>query len=450
MTKKTAGKKMVVGHGAPNKTMGKKILWLVTSPAMVMSFYRPLLLALRDAGFELHLATNMVGDTAGAALYRWCQDNSQDNSQDDKQDNNADNRMANGRRSLMGNIYCYHWSISRGGRNPLTEWRSLVHAWLLCRRIAPDMVNAITLKAVLYGGLAARFSGRRVLGHLTGLGFVFISRGWLARLVRLGLRFFLPFIFNHGRNRLLVMNSDDQQLMAGHFGVKADHLVRVAGVGVDSDFFSPTFLLTEKHKPQRPLRVVTMARLLHDKGIVTFCRAAMLVHGQMITKEERGKKLLTKAMPPIEFFIYGDRDGQNPSGLSLAEVKELEKKYNTSGVRFMGHVADQRGALAAADVVVLWSRREGLPQVLAEAAALQKPLIALDAPGSRAVCRHGRSGLLVSEDSAIALAWALEKLLRDAGLRKKLGAGGRRLVLAELSQAIIHQKMLRLFYQMCA
>jgi glycosyltransferase involved in cell wall biosynthesis len=68
---------------------------------------------------------------------------------------------------------------------------------------------------------------------------------------------------------------------------------------------------------------------------------------------------------------------------------------------------------------------EGLPRALLEAAATGRPLIVSDVPGCRHFVRHEREGLIVPAGDAAALAAAIERLVTDRVLARRLGANAR-------------------------
>lgn len=98
----------------------------------------------------------------------------------------------------------------------------------------------------------------------------------------------------------------------------------------------------------------------------------------------------------------------------------------TEFVHFLGHRADAVRLLGALDVLVLPSSFEGMPNVLLEAMAASKPVIATRIPGVVEVVEDERTGLLVPPKRPYELARALARLLSDAGLAKSLGEAGRR------------------------
>jgi glycosyltransferase involved in cell wall biosynthesis len=105
-------------------------------------------------------------------------------------------------------------------------------------------------------------------------------------------------------------------------------------------------------------------------------------------------------------------------------------------VRFLGNLAQDEVArwFAAADVAVVPSVRDdsgnvdGLPNTVLEALASATPLVATPAGGIGAVVEDGRTGVLVAERDSGALAYAVESLLRNATLRRRIGDDGRALI----------------------
>ncbi len=95
-------------------------------------------------------------------------------------------------------------------------------------------------------------------------------------------------------------------------------------------------------------------------------------------------------------------------------------------VTLVGH-QDQDSLIAwyqAMDLFVLSSLREGLPNVLLEAMALQVPVVATSVGGVPALISDEADGLLVEPDSDEQLAGAIQRMLTDAPLRTRLAAGG--------------------------
>jgi glycosyltransferase involved in cell wall biosynthesis len=87
-------------------------------------------------------------------------------------------------------------------------------------------------------------------------------------------------------------------------------------------------------------------------------------------------------------------------------------------------------------IIVLASRSEGMGRILIEAAAAGKCRVASRVGGIPTVVDDGRDGVLVRKEDAEGLAVALEMLISDPGLRRRLGEAARLRAATEFSPAI--------------
>jgi glycosyltransferase involved in cell wall biosynthesis len=104
-------------------------------------------------------------------------------------------------------------------------------------------------------------------------------------------------------------------------------------------------------------------------------------------------------------------------------------------VQLVGWQSDVKGWFEAMDVFALSSRREGLPNVLLEAMALEVPCVATRIAGIPKLITDGSDGLLVPAGDQAALTEALRRVLSDAGLRERFRAEGRRTIESRYSFA---------------
>jgi len=129
---------------------------------------------------------------------------------------------------------------------------------------------------------------------------------------------------------------------------------------------------------------------------------------------------LVRRFPDLAVVVVGDghlREQLVDQSVSLGVA---------DNVRLVGHRADARVLLDAADVFVLPSLHEGMPLVLLEAMDAGLPVVATRVIGSEEVVVDEETGLLVRARDPGALASALGRLLDDLGLRAGLGAAGKR------------------------
>ena len=117
-------------------------------------------------------------------------------------------------------------------------------------------------------------------------------------------------------------------------------------------------------------------------------------------------------------------------------------------VEVVGPSIDIPGEYGRGHIAVLPSYREGLPKSLLEAAACGRPMVSTDVPGCREVCIDGETGILVPAHAVEPLADALECLIRDVALRKRLGENARRCAEEVFAEDIINAKTLALYEKM--
>ncbi|MFN3477058.1 MAG: glycosyltransferase, partial [Candidatus Methylomirabilales bacterium] len=117
--------------------------------------------------------------------------------------------------------------------------------------------------------------------------------------------------------------------------------------------------------------------------------------------------------------------GEGPLRPSL---EQLSQELGLARCRFTGFREDIPNLLWLMDVFALPSILEGLPQVLLEALAAARPVVATRIDGITEVVQHGTTGLLVPPQDPTALADAIILLLKDQGLARRLGEAGRKLV----------------------
>jgi glycosyltransferase involved in cell wall biosynthesis len=296
----------------------------------------------------------------------------------------------------LAELGCRHvpLAMDNKGTNPLRDAGLFLRYLMVLRRERPAAFLGWTIKPNVYGSLAARLLGVPVINNVSGLGTAFLSAGWLNRVVRLLYR----AAFARSA-RVFFQNRDDLALFAASHLVRPDQAGLLPGSGVDLQHFAPAPLV--RRPPGDGPVFLLVARLLWDKGVAEYVKAAQLVKA---------------AVPGARFQLLGFLDVENRTAVPRASV---ETWVRDGVVEYLGHADDVRPHLAAADCVVLPSYREGTPRSLLEAAAMARPLIATDVPGCREVVDEGINGWLCRPANADDLA---ERMLRFATLDEKARA----------------------------
>ncbi|MFC5325600.1 glycosyltransferase family 4 protein [Bradyrhizobium oligotrophicum] len=371
----------------PRSASPRRLLYVANEDFAFLMHRLPMARAARDAGYEVHVATNVNAGAAAIAAERFV---------------------------------LHPIPFRRGGLSPSSALPTIRAIRAVEAAINPDVVHHSGLQSSVLGSLAALGRATPVVNAMTGLGYVFTSASWRSRLLKQGLLWLLPRLMNRAPSCVLVQNPDDRDALQA-MGVRADKITLIPGSGVDTDRFQPL------PEPNGPITFGFAGRLLTDKGV----RALVAAH-RLLRQRGRDDQLL----------IAGSPDPANPASVSALEV---EAWRNEPGITLLGQIKDITELWRRCHIAVLPSHREGLPVSLLEAAACGRPLISTDAPGCREIAIHGQTGLSVPVEDPTALAQAMAQLATSPELRARYGQAARQLVEDKLSARIIGRSIVALY-----
>jgi glycosyltransferase involved in cell wall biosynthesis len=378
-----------------DRAAGKKLLFLQTEDWTFWSHRLPLARAAKKAGYDVTIALRVD---------------------------------AHGERLKGEGFRLIHVPWRRRSLNPFYELALFIRIVRLYGEERPDIVHQVTAKPIFYGTAAAKLCGARgIVNTLTGLGFVFSSHSWKARLLKPIVSLGLKLALAPANSRTIFQNPDDLGVFVSGKLVKAEKAELIRGSGVDLGRFQP-----RPEAEGTPL-VVLPSRMIWEKGLKEFVAAAARLKAEGVR---------------ARFALVGEPDPENPA----AVPPETLARWKAEGaVEWWGQRDDMPEVLSQSHVVCLPSYYgEGLPKALIEGAACGRPLVAADVPGSREIVRDGVTGLLVPPRDAPALAGALRRLIEDKALRVRLGAKARDVAAAEFSQERIVEATLRLYQELGA
>jgi glycosyltransferase involved in cell wall biosynthesis len=124
--------------------------------------------------------------------------------------------------------------------------------------------------------------------------------------------------------------------------------------------------------------------------------------------------------PDARFVVVGE----GPLGKNLRDL--AASRGLTGKVLFLGKRTDIPGLMAAMDLYLITSRREGLPLALIEAMMSARAVVSTSVGGIPDTIVHDREGILVEPEDKAGLSGAILALMDDTDLRRSLGASARR------------------------
>lgn len=347
-----------------------KLLFLVNVDWFFLSHRLPIALAAKKMGYDVHVAVEIT----------------------DRYDE-----------LLTYGFNVHRMKASRTSYSVLNDLRHFIEYVALLKSVRPDIVHLVTLRPVLFGGLAARLVGvQAVVMAISGLGSVFLGASFVAKLRRRLVEVGLLAALGHRNKRVIFQNNSDLGLFRHRFGLVDDEFEVIPGSGVDLDHYAPAPM------PEGGMVFLMGARLIIEKGVLEFAEAARVVRN--VREDAR-------------FLLAGAVDNGNPRSLSQRQVEELR----VSGVvELLGERSDMASVLKGSHVVVLPScYGEGLPKILIEAAASGRAIVTTDWPGCRDAVLPNKTGLLVPTHDSTALSEAFLTLIDDPKLVTKMGLRGR-------------------------
>ncbi|WP_419786400.1 glycosyltransferase family 4 protein [Pseudodesulfovibrio sp.] len=299
------------------------------------------------------------------------------------------------------------YPLARRGMNPLADLGTLLHLKQALFRIRPDLILSYGFKPVVYGSLAARMAWvgqkKRVYGLIAGLGYAFTRDKGLKRRLLFSLAKGMYRAGLKSCDGVIFQNPDDRAFFE-QLGVLEEQTKAtvVPGSGVDLNWFAPAPL------PTSPV-FLCLARLVRSKGVAQFAQAAAR---------------LKEKYPEAVFRLVGPHE----EGGDAVTAQEIAAWKAEGALEILDAVEDVRPFIAGASAYVLPSfYREGVPRSILEALAMGRAVVTTDAPGCRETVIPGENGFLVQPKDVDELTTAMERLIVEPELARRMGEASRAL-----------------------
>lgn len=311
---------------------------------------------------------------------------------------------------------------------PVKDFVSLLRLYFYFRKERPIIVHSITPKAGLLGMIAAKMAGVPIRIH-TFTGLVFPSKTGLFQKILIAMDKLLCLcataVYPEGqgvKNDLINYRITKKPLkIIGNGNVN----------GIDSEYFhSNLYTFEYKADERRKLGIlendfvfVFVGRLVKDKGINELITAFLKL-------EAHYKKVKLLLVGPFE----NDLDP-----LNLETIKAIKESNNIVTVGFQN---DVRPYYAISDSLVFPSYREGFPNVVMQAGAMELPSIVTNINGSNEIIAEGENGMVIPIKDSEALFEAMKKMLIDIEYKNKFKANARKNIIMRYDQQFVWNSLL--------
>jgi len=291
-------------------------------------------------------------------------------------------------------------------------------AWLTWNEV--ELVNTHSSNDGWLAGLAARLAMKPMLIRSRHIEVDYPNRFWSALAFRV-----LP-------DHVITTSRRIADRLVAELGISPARVTCVA-TGVDLARFNPEMEGTLRQELGLAPEVALMGMisvLRSWKGHATFLDAA--------------RQLFGKTKRPLHCIIAGDGPARDEW------MQFIEQEPWKGKVTLLGHRADVPNILASLDVLVLPSyAHEGIPQIILQAQAMARPVVATTIGGIPEVVQDGVTGLLIPPRDADALAQKIRVILDDPACSAQLGQNARASIEKNHSLDAMGERLLALYGSLC-
>ena len=322
----------------------------------------------------------------------------------------------------------YDTKIERQSINPFTQVASIFRVFKIQNKFHPDVLYNLGAKAIFYGTFVSKLRGdiKFIVNAPIGLGYVYASKTFKARLLRPIVSFLYGLFLNPKNSNVIVENLDDINFFIKKGYLRAQNAYCILGAGVNTSKFSPLSFSSRN----KVCTVVFAARLIREKGIDDFVKVANILYKKKVS---------------VRMQIVGEPDYGNPSSLSQ---QEFEKIKNNPAVECLGFVKEMDTIYRKAHICCLPSfYREGLPRVLVEATSCGLAILTTNTIGCKESIREN-NGFLVQPHDIERMSHLIEYLVKNPSELNSMCQNSRKVALSYFDSDIICERTYRIIAKM--
>lgn len=312
--------------------------------------------------------------------------------------------------------------------SPLKDFKSLMALIKVFRKERPYMVHSMTPKAGLLCMLAAWMTRvPRRIHTFTGLVWP-TSKGLSRKILML-----TDWVTCACATHIIPEGEGVKHDLENHITKKPMKVLGYGNVrGVDMLYFSKrteVMILANDIRNSDMFTFLFVGRIVGDKGI-----NELIIAFQKLQKEFNNIRLLLV--------------GRFEERLDPLEAETVDTIQSNPNIQYVGpqYGDDLLAYYAASDCFVFPSYREGFPNTVMEAGAMDLPCIVTDINGSREIIEHGKNGVIIPSKDADALYHAMKEMVSDNEITTHYVSNARQMIADRFEQGFV-RKCLYEFYE---
>lgn len=307
---------------------------------------------------------------------------------------------------LLEEMGCQYEKIeyNRAGKNPLKELELLIRYHKLLKKENIDVVLLYTIKPTLYAGIVCRLKNIPFLVNITGLSPAITNSSILRKM-----SFFVyRRVLKHAK-MVFFQNADNLKLFKEQRTLKENYK-QIPGSGINLKEH-----IYEKYESGEKIRILYVGRITKVKGIDELLEAIE----DIMSKDNRYM---------FEFIGMCDE-------VYKEKIQDLQEQGK---LLYYGVCKEPHEYIKQVHAVIMPSYGEGMSNVLLEASACGRPILASNVTGCKEIVLDGKTGFLFEAHSTAAILKALERLAQlSDSQREEMGKYGCEYVRENYSREII-------------
>lgn len=328
--------------------------------------------------------------------------------------------------------------------SPFKDLKALWQIYKTLKQLKPFIVHTHTPKAGTIGMIAARLTGVPYRLHTVAGLPLMEATGMKRKILDL-----VEKMTYSCATKIYPNSKGLYNFILEHKFAKAKKLKIIgngSSNGINTAFFSPGQVSEEEKERLKQLLgilpgdfvFVFVGRMVGDKGINELIAAFKNL--KVINQpSDNCAKLITGYQLPITKLLLVGPFEANLDPLRNETLKEIETNPNIISVGFQ---PDVRPYFAIADTLVFPSYREGFPNVVMQAGAMELPSIVTDINGCNEIIVDGGNGIIIPPKDTEALSNAMLKLLNDMDYYNRLKQNARRMITERYEQHKVWEAIL--------